>query len=191
MSTLQTTVYFALWITLVSLGGLVVILYRQVDKAYLRSGAVATALPVGATAPELPVISEAGMQPLPFFAESQLGALAFLTTTCSGCHDTAKLLASGVLGDVPVAAVYSGEGSADFLEDQTDRFRKYWLTSDGDATERYNVSVVPTVYMLRGRTIVAASSDGSREGLEKLLHAASEGSEESALRSPVATPGGA
>src|SRR5205807_841192 len=86
MNTTEMAVFVGLWLVLFSLALLVLLMYRQVEKAYSAGsfGRSAGLLP-GVEFPGIEVIVAEGMTTLSFPTEGRI-VVAFLSTTCDACR---------------------------------------------------------------------------------------------------------
>ena len=83
MSPAETAIIVALWIVLASLALLVLVLYRQLEKAYLRQQRpVDAGLAAGTEAPTIAVITGRSTGPLELPGDGSLSLLVFVTTAC-------------------------------------------------------------------------------------------------------------
>jgi hypothetical protein len=165
MSPTETAIIIALWIVLAALALLVLVLYRQLEKAYLRQQRpVDAGLAAGTEAPEIAVVSGRSAGPLELPADGSMSLLVFVTTACPACAKLMPLLTDGAIG-VPAIVLISGEGFHEYADLETPTFRAHWLVNLADADHLYGVSVVPTIYVLRGQTILARTIDGTRDGI--------------------------
>jgi hypothetical protein len=182
MSPAETAIIVALWIVLASLALLVLVLYRQLEKAYLRQQRpVDAGLAAGTEAPTIAVITGRSTGPLELPGDGSLSLLVFVTTACPACAKLMPLLRDGSIG-VPAIVLVSGDGFREYADLETPTFRAHWLVNLADADHLYGVSVVPTIYVLRGRTILARTIDGTRDGiLAALAEARSRGNGEANL----------
>lgn len=169
MTPIETIAFATLWLVLLCLAGLVLILYRQVEKAYQRSAAVANPLPPGTQAPPIDVLADGGGRELELPADG-LTLLVFVTTTCPACEDLLHRLTL-VRESLPgrTVVLVTGEGFEEFFARSTSELSVLGVAHPADVSDGYRVSMVPMLYLLDGRTVLGASTDGSTEGLESLL----------------------
>ena len=173
MSPVETIAFGTLWIFLLLLGALVLVLYRQVEKAYTHTtGLDNVGLPPGIDAPDLEVITEDGVAPLDFSDASDLTLVAFLRTSCDACVTLAKTLRDDRALTGRTIALVSGEDDGEFKKSGSDNIEVFWLAHPPDATRSYGVNLTPLVYIFRGRTVLAARSVHSRSGIEALVREA-------------------
>jgi hypothetical protein len=171
MKPIETVAFGTLWVVLLALAGLVLVLYRQLDKAYREStGAVSNALPRGTKAPPVAVLGDSEIEEDLTLPEGELAVLAFVTTACEACADLVKRLMSGE--DAPstrTAVLVTGEGYRDYVGVGEPRVTMHWIVSPADVKDDWRVSLVPMLYAVRDGIVLAASNDGSSEGVWGLL----------------------
>jgi hypothetical protein len=170
MSPIETVAFGTLWVVLLALGALVLVLYRQLDKAYREStGAATNALERGTQAPPIAVLGESEIEDLALPADD-LAVLAFVTTSCTACDDLVKRLTSG--DDAPSArtvVLVTGEGYREYVGVGAPRVTMHWIVSPADVKADWRVSLVPMLYAVRDGVVLAASIDGSPDGVRALL----------------------
>jgi hypothetical protein len=170
VSPIETVAFAVLWVVLLSLAALVLLLYRQVEKAYQQSTAVASnPLPPGTTAPDIDVVYEGQIRPLDFPADGD-ALLVFVTSTCDACRSLLRWLASS--GDAPpveTIVLITGEGFREFLDRTSHHLTLRWIASPADINQQYRVNLVPMLYLVRDRTILGASNDSSPAAVRALL----------------------
>jgi hypothetical protein len=169
----QFTVFGALWVALAILTTLVLVLYRQVEKAYAATTAEeSTGLAPGARAPDIEVLTAGGIGLLEFPSPRELGLLAFLTTTCEDCVDLVRLIKEERPFPGRVIGLVTGEDHGEITRSEDGSFEPYWVAHPADVVRSYGVSLTPLVYVVRGRTILASGVVRSRPGLLRLLREA-------------------
>lgn len=165
MSAAASAAFGVLWFGFMVLGGLVLLLYRQVDRAYSNeAGTEAPQLAPGAQAPDFKVIDQAGEVPFAFRTDDSLWLLLFGTTDCSLCrallHDlgTAGTVGAPAGTVCEVVGALAGEATPEYLallDMQSPAFRIIWLSHPSSVGELFGIRSVPSAYILQGRTIVA------------------------------------
>jgi hypothetical protein len=171
MSPAETIAYAVLWIILFALALLVLVLYRQVEKAYRRSGQIqAAGLVPGTVAPDLEILTDDGIAPLEVSPDGQYSIFAFITTACESCARLVKELRAGVSGADRVVFLASGETREYFGAD--DGVEIQWVAHPGSAVRDWVVSVVPLVYVLKGQTVLRSGTASTRADVEALVAAA-------------------
>lgn len=173
MSMFELVVFGALWLVLAALGTLVLVLYRQVEKAYAAADSIVNAgLAAGTEAPDLEVMSSEGVGPLAFPSDDELVALAFLTTSCEDCVEFVDMLRER--NDFPgrVIGLVSGPDQGEISDEGVERFQALWVAHPPDIVRTWGIGTTPFAYVLRGRTIVASGSVRSRSDVEELLQQA-------------------
>lgn len=171
MNTTQALAFGTLWIVLFALAALVLVLYRQVERAY-RDGrpAAVNALPAGSDAPPVSVISEGAIRTVSAPEEPTL--IVFVTSSCAACRETMRLL----MGDPQLnpgrtLVFITGQGYEHEARDSPPGTSLFAVASPADVNSDYRLTVVPMIYLVTNRRVVAATSDGSVSGLQTLLGA--------------------
>jgi hypothetical protein len=174
MSPPEVVAISVLWIVLLGLAGLVLVLYRQLDKAYrsAEESDVAALLP-GVEAPEIEILGEDGIEPLAFPAPGEIGLMAFVSTTCDACHNLLQALGRESLGVTWRMGLVNGEDTREYKRGW-DGVDLEWLAHPPDVVRSYGVTQVPYVYAVKGKTILASGAAAGRGGLERLLEEARE-----------------
>lgn len=175
MSSIEMVAFGILWVIALVLGGLLLLLYRQVEKAYRQDQQVQTGgLLPGVEAPALEVISDEGNVPLQLPLPGELALIVFMTTTCDACAKLLPVLADDRVTDARVIALVSGGRTSDVAMPTSPRVELLWLAHPPDATKRYGATVAPFLYVVRGRTILASKTTATREGVAELIEEALE-----------------
>lgn len=186
MSPIETAAFGTLWVVLFVLAGLVLLLYRQLEKAYAHStGLENVGLPPGAIIPDIEVMTSDGVGPLEFPEPHELTLLAFLTASCEACSKLVGVLEEDDVFPGRVTALVSGEHRGEFDVPEDRRLTMLWLAHPPDASHSYGVTLTPHVFVLRGRTVLASKSVQSRAGLQKLLQSAQEYEQAAPAAAPV------
>jgi hypothetical protein len=168
MSGFESTVFVVLWALVLLLALLVLVLYRQLDRLIVREQAgTATLLPAGSTLPDLLVVMGDDLDTIDPPSRG-VWLLGFVTTTCGACQTFLRELA-GTERDFPSIVVVRGQELENEPQDPTIQCR--WIANPGDLPTYFGVSVVPTLYLLRDKTVLAATIDGSSLGIQRLLEA--------------------
>ena len=179
MSTLFYVSYVALWLLLLTMGVLVLLLYRHVGVMSLGTleGVQRDGLPIGSEAPAISGITATGLdtvwKPMP----SQPQLLLFAAPDCEPCAAVlphVEQLARAVDGGLGIAAIVPGprDEAARFVDRYHPSFPT--LAEDGSgAFSRYRVRVTPFGFVIGndGR-ILAKGLCGDRARLRGLLEAA-------------------
>ena len=185
MTPVEVVAFSVVWIALLALAALVLLLYRQVEKAYRRSTGVShEGLPVGAVAPEIGIVLDGSIQALELPA-SEPALLAFVSNNCDACRGLMRMLDDGT--SLATFALVTGDGMREYLNPRNPRLQVHWVASPGDIHEQYRVNLVPTLCVVQDGHVLGSSTDGSPEGLRQLL--ADSGVGEAAVSAPVGTNG--
>jgi hypothetical protein len=192
MSTLFYVSYVALWVLLLTMGVLVLLLYRHFGVMSLGTleGVQRDGLPIGAVAPPISGVSASGenLGWAPKRGQPQL--LLFAAPDCEPCATVlphVEQLALAVHGDLGIAAVVPGP--RDEVVRFVDRYRPSFpcLAEDGSgAFTRYRVRVTPFGFVIGtdGR-VLAKGLCGDQVRLRGLLEAADMREMARALRVPA------
>src|SRR3712207_3059434 len=179
MSTLFYVSYAALWLLLLTLGVLVLLLYRHFGVMSLGTleGVQRDGLPIGSVAPTISGVTAAGQDTRWEPTRGQPQLLLFAAPDCQPCATVlphVERLAGAVNGNLGVAAVVPGprDEVARFVE----RYRPSFpcLAEDGSgAFTRYKVRVTPFGFIggADGR-VLAKGLCGDQVRLRGLLEAA-------------------
>lgn len=171
MSGIAAVAFGLLWSGVVVLAVFVLLMYRELDRAYgrVQSRVGGGGLQAGAPMPSVLTLGPGGSRELDLNAErSGLCIVAFISTKCAACEETMALLRNRVAGDVPAVALIIGTGSK-FGDYGNDKLALHWLQNPADAPERFRVTVVPTLYMLQDGVVLGSTADGSEGGVRGLL----------------------
>jgi len=191
MSTLFYVSYVALWLLLVTIGVLVLLLYRHFGVMSLGTleGVQRDGLPIGSVAPPISGITAAGQETgwQPQRGQPQL--LLFAAPDCEPCAIVlphVEQLARAVNGGLGIAAVVPGP--RDEVVRFVERYRPSFpcLAEDGGgAFTRYRVRVTPFGFVVGsdGR-VLAKGLCGDQVRLRGLLEAADLGEVAQALPAP-------
>jgi thiol-disulfide isomerase/thioredoxin len=179
MTPLEVVAFAALWLIACVLGGLVLLLYRQIERAYqLQAGQAGGLLP-GVEAPGLEIIGTEGTEPLLIpVDDSRMTVLAFMSTVCEACEKLMPALENDALVNASVIALMSGETTKWTVPSENPRVQMHWLAHPPDAVKRYGASVTPFLYVLRGRVILASKAVSTRAALKRLLDEANANEEQ-------------
>lgn len=190
MSTLFYVSYVALWLLLLTMGVLVLLLYRHFGMMSLGTleGVQRDGLPIGAVAPPITGVSVAGQTSTWEARRGQPQLLLFAAPDCEPCATVlphVERLARSVNGDLGILAVVPGPRNevARFAERYQPPFP--CLAEDGSgAFTRYRVRVTPFGFIVGadGR-ILAKGLCGDQSRLRGLLEAADLGDIAQALPS--------
>jgi thiol-disulfide isomerase/thioredoxin len=179
MPTLFYVSYAALWLLLLTIGVLVLLLYRHFGMMSLGTleGVQRDGLPIGSVAPSISGVTAAGQDTgwKPKRGQPQL--LLFAAPDCEPCATVlphVERLARAVNGNLGIAAVVPGprDEVARFVE----RYRPPFacLAEDGSgAFTRYRVRVTPFGFIIGGDgRVLAKGLCGDQVRLRRLLEAA-------------------
>ena len=179
MSTLFYVSYAALWLLLLTIGVLVLLLYRHFGMMSLGTleGVQRDGLPIGSVAPAISGVTAAGQDTAWQPRRGQPQLLLFAAPDCEPCATVlphVEKLARAVNGGLGIAAVVPGP--KDEVTRFVDRYRPSFpcLAEDGSgAFTRYKVRVTPFGFILGadGR-VLAKGLCGDQARLRALLEAA-------------------
>lgn len=193
MSTPETIVSVVLWVIAASVLLLLLLLYRQVDRAYGSSDAgQATALLPGVELPPVEVMTSTGPGFLELPEGPEPSILAFIGTDCDRCSRLVETLREESVFDGPATCLFvdatpDGEAVRQ-APDNSEKMRFFSAAYAPDIPRAFGVNSVPLVYVLDGKTVLAARSAADRPELEELLGAAHRQQED--LAAEAARPAG-
>lgn len=181
MTPAQDAVFAVLWLVVLTLGGLVLLLYSQVDKAY-RSAAMhqSAGLLPGTEAPDFQILTTDGAVPLPLpAAAGDPYILAFINSACSRCKDLIEQAAKRPRSDGRIIFLLThGRGYPDIVERLPPSASLHPLAYPEDVMREFGVTVYPFVYVMRGKTVLAGRSVVTDVDMAELLHEAAHNEEQ-------------
>lgn len=166
MTAMQTVVFGILWVTLVVLTLLVYVAFRQIGRAQQATLGAPAALPVGSHAPPINVLDGSAISP--YSRDDPAYLLAFVSTTCAACARFMDALGNERPA-VPLSVVVSGNGGERWERARSASVDVRWLALPADAPSLYRINVVPTIYLIEHGKVAAVSTDGSLDGVRRLL----------------------
>lgn len=187
MSTPETIVAAVLWVVAVLVLLLLLLLYRQVDRAYGSNDAgQATALRPGVELPAVEVMTLSGPDFLELPSGPEPSILAFIGSRCDRCSQLVETLRresvfTGPANCLLVDASPDGEATVQAPPD-SENVRFYSAAYAPDIPRAFGVSSVPLVYVLDGKTVLAARPAADEEELAELLESARQQQAELAAR---------
>src|SRR5688572_13401817 len=154
MSTLFYVSYAALWLLLLTIGVLVLLLYRHFGMMSLGTldGVQRDGLPIGTVAPGISGVTAAGQETASRPLRGQPQLLLFAAPDCEPCGTVlphVEQLARAVNGDLGIAAVVPGPQGE--VVRFAERYRPTFscLAEDGSgAFTRYKVRVTPFAFVI-------------------------------------------
>ncbi len=174
MSTPETIISVTLWVVAVTVLLLLLLLYRQVDRAYGSNEAgQSTALLPGVELPPVEVMTPSGPGFLELPAGPEPSILAFIGTGCDRCARLVETLKSesafyGLANCLFVDATPAGEAVGE-VPDNSENVKFYSAAYAPDIPRAFGVNSVPLVYVLDGRTVLAARPAADDRELTELL----------------------
>jgi hypothetical protein len=169
MTSIEVVAFGTLWVGFLTLGALVLVLYRQVEKAYSTSEAGESGgLLAGVEAPDVEVAGPQGTEPLRFPEPGELALLGFVTATCEGCAELVRSFRAMDDFDGRIIGLVNGEDTGE-LRDAGPHVEMRWLAHPPDVIRSFGIRTVPHTYVVRGRTVLASGGAMSRRGLEQLV----------------------
>lgn len=169
MKGIELVAFGSLWAVLIALGALVLMLYRQIDRAYQsQAQSLAGGLLPGVDAPEIEVLGAKSEEPLRFPKDDEFAVFAFVSVGCDACIQLLKVLRDKEVFQGRAVGLVNGQTSRQFgiLEKQMEL---RWLAHPPDIVRNYGVTATPTVYVIRGRTVLASKVVSTKAGLTNLL----------------------
>jgi hypothetical protein len=172
MNGLETIAFGTLWCVLLTLGALVLLLYRQVDRSYAAALTGARgALSLGAITPEIEIVRGTTITGWRLPDDDKVRVVAFLSTSCQACERLARTLAKRSDELPQTVALIVGEDRGEFHA-LSSGVEKIWIAHPPEAVRAFGVTTYPLVYVLRGRTVLASKNVTTAGGVERLLRQA-------------------
>jgi hypothetical protein len=171
MSTIEIIAFGTLWFVIVMLALLLLLLYRQVERAYERAAlGQAAGLPPGTEAPEIEVLTADGTETFGFPDDEELALLAFVSSDCAACDRLLEALRLGVpqVNRTVIAARSESEDGERFANLPAP-LEVIWPAYPGSILHDYGVRVVPLCYLSRRNRVVASGAPSSRTELDDLV----------------------
>lgn len=177
MSTAQTIVAAALWVVVLGLLALVLLLYRQVERAYSGSGfGKSMGLMPGVEVPPLEIMTKTGPSVLDLPGEEEgRYVLAFINAECAGCVALLETLGrerafKGTAIVILIQPVPIGHG----LPEAPPNVQMHGAASPVDVRRHFGITFVPLVYVMRGTKVLAAGGGATEAEVKELLVSAEE-----------------
>jgi len=168
MSPIERTVFVVLWLAVLLLAALLVMIYRQVDRAYRRSALDRMrGLPAGTPVPTVEVLADGQQTALRLDPDEAVQALVFVSTDCKVCSTLrADLNRVWPLED-RLTVLVTGE----FHKPEEAEWpgRVLWVTHSFDVAREFGVVVVPFAYAIASGAIVASRAIGGSSELRALF----------------------
>lgn len=162
MSSLESVVFGAMWVTVLVMGGLLLLLYRQVDRAYRSISRSMEMLPRGSKVPAIEIINGTEFEPLELSEPNVI--LLFLDTGCPSCRILLPKVSN--YEGIRVVALMSGDGrSQDFRAE----CEVYWLSHPPDVVQQFGISSFPLAYSVRDAEVALASPVATIKDFESFL----------------------
>ncbi len=194
MSTAETVSAVVLWLIAAGVLALLLLLYRQVDRAYgSNSSNRATALVPGVELPDVEIMTSEGPGFLELPAGSEPTLLTFLSSDCDRCSVLERTLLAenafeGEVNCLFIDAQPSGEPEVRRPED-TESVHFHSAAYPPDLPKKFGLNSVPLVYVLDGKTVLAADSAATESELVELVEKARKKQAELA-EEPTGPPSG-
>lgn len=173
MSTATTVGFAVLWIVTATLLLLVLILYRQVEKAYRFANEDAGAsLAPGSSFPTIEVLHEGLEKRLDINQEGEVVA-AFVSTSCPACaHLLNDLIRKPV--NAPVRVFVHGAGYEEYRDRSNGQISMHWLAHPPDAAQDVGISVYPQVFVVIDGLVTSSKSVNNSLAITRMLQEARE-----------------
>lgn len=176
MSPAQEAVFAVLWLIVLTLGGLVVLLYSQVDRAY-RSDALhhSAGLRPGIEIPDFQILTTRGAVPLSLPTDDDPPyVLAFLNSGCNRCKDLLGRTAQERYSDRrTIFLLTHGRGYPDVVKGLPSSASLHPLAFPEEAVRDFGITAFPFVYVVRGRRVLAGRTVVRESDMVELLAEAS------------------
>lgn len=164
MSPGHTILFTTLWLVLLAFAGLLLLLYRQVARAYSDGLATKALLAEGSDAPAIEVVKGSRFVPIDF-SRSCPTVLTFMEIGCSSCNQLLPRM-TGRAG-VRLVALFGNAGERP--QALPDDCEALWLAHPHDALTAYGVSAYPTAVVVRDGRIDSARALTSVDDFDALL----------------------
>lgn len=171
MSTTTIVAFSALWFVLIVLALLVLLLYRQVERAYLR-GNQGAQLAVGSRMPPIEVAMKTGVSRYDYPQDPVTTYAVVATTKCEDCISVLESL-PGLVPKERMTLFTAGEWNPRFRSAATG-YAVHALGHPPDAERALGISGYPTIIAIRDGRVVASTGDHSHSRLAAFVAAAEE-----------------
>lgn len=173
MTTQQTIVVAVLWLAVGGLFGLVLLLYRSMERAYSKGDRVRQGgLLPGAEAPPIEILTGAGID----FLEPASVDTPYLLGFASGdCHECTQLLDTllddGVFEGHAALVLVDGKGFGRDVP-RSSRVAVHPAAHPPDIQRGYGLTMLPVVYVMRQWTVLAVASAFTATQIQELVEEA-------------------
>jgi hypothetical protein len=167
----QELVFAVLWLCVLFLIGLVLVLYREVDRAYSAESSVKSAgLLSGTPLPDLEIVDGTQVTLLPKLRSDDPVEIVFIKRSCVRCET--------LVGEFSPSSADPGVRTVIVvLEGETPKVRAslspavevYEPAFPIETARDFGVSMVPLAYFAKGGRVIATGSPSSRAELTSLL----------------------
>lgn len=167
MTTIEVIAYGTLWVMLMTLGALVLLLYRQLEKVYSGSDAAESGLKAGERTSSVEIATSLGTEVFDMPDQDRPMLIAFISTTCEACRDLVSALRSEAQTDSVILFV-AGEKDEEFAETVAG-IAALWLAHPFDAERAYGISAYPTTFLVQNGVIVGSTTKTSKRAIGDLM----------------------
>jgi hypothetical protein len=169
MSPGQTIAFGILWLSVIFLGALVLLVYREVERAYSvdpkrQSGGLLEGVPL----PDLEVVEGTEVVPLPGLRSEDSFLMVFVKQTCRGCESMLKILRTAQLDVRAVVVVLEGR-TAEIRLTLPSTTEVYEAAYPDDTARNYGITVVPLAYVVEGGKVLVAGSPENLSEVQSLV----------------------
>jgi hypothetical protein len=174
MSALEVAGFGVLWFVFMILAALLVLLYRQVEKAYQAAeGDDKGALLPGVEVPDIEIIGEAGIAPLELRNHHEQMILAITSASCDACETLVRTLTDDRLFSGRRVVVIEGDAPAGHWGAPSNV--EIWaLAHPPDIIRQFGVTSVPLAYVLSAGVVEAVAVASERDEVLALLSEAAD-----------------
>lgn len=166
LSAAEITAFVTLWVALILLSGLVVLLYRQLERAYLATGGEAQ-LAAGSPFPELEIATGDGLQLFPWPSSAATMYAVLVSTKCQKCFEALEYLPS-LIESERILVFTAGEWTPD-VRKATEGLTCHVLGHPPDAERSLGLSGYPTVIATRQGHVLASTGEHTRSKLARFV----------------------
>jgi len=165
MSGLEVLVFLVMWSVVILLLGLLLVIYRQVDRAYRLGGrsVAQNLLPAGAPAPPIEVLAGRG-EGVVKWDGPQPSVIAFLDTGCPSCRELLAELRPHPT--IRIAAIVSGPAESDEFVGECEM---HWAAHPPDVLQGYGITQFPSVVAVANGHVLLATSLTSLEDYKDIV----------------------
>jgi thiol-disulfide isomerase/thioredoxin len=165
----ETIAFAVLWVILICLAVLVLLLYKQLERAYAGTPGSNSGLSAGSRVPDLEVINSTGLSWYRFPDVDDPILAAFVSTTCAGCYDLLRTLDRDV--DEYRKEVFTVGEISDEFRRAVGSLSYQALAHPYDAEHGLGLTALPTLFLVGRRVVLGTTTATGRKGIQRFLTA--------------------